>query len=346
MRYTRLGKSDLDVSEICLGTMTWGQQNSEAEAHAQLDYAISRGINFIDAAEMYPVPPRAETQGSTERILGSWLRGRPRDKVIVATKITGPGRGFGWVREGCHAIDRTSVTAAIDGSLSRLGTDYVDLYQIHWPDRYVPAFGKSHYDPAGERATVPIEEQLAAFADVIKAGKVRCLGLSNETPWGVMQFIQAADHLGLPRVASIQNAYSLVNRTFEAGLSEVIRHEHVPLLAYSPLAFGHLTGKYLGGAMPDGARLTLFPAFGQRYQKPCVQPAVAEYARIAEEAGLSLASMALAFVRTRWFCGSTIIGATTLSQLAENIDSVDVVLDEATLAAIDAVQLQYPNPVL
>jgi aryl-alcohol dehydrogenase-like predicted oxidoreductase len=346
MRYNRLGRSDLEVSEICLGTMTWGQQNSEAEAHRQLDYALSRGINFIDAAEMYPVPPRAETQGSTERILGSWLKGRPRDKVIVATKITGPGRGFGWVREGRHAIDRASVTAAIDGSLARLGTDYVDLYQIHWPDRYVPAFGKSHYDPAGERPTVPIEEQLAAFADVIKAGKVRYLGLSNETPWGVMQFIQAADRLGLPRVASIQNAYSLVNRTFEAGLSEVTRHENVPLLAYSPLAFGHLTGKYLGGATPDGARLTLFPAFGQRYQKPCLQPAVAEYARIAAEVGMSLATMALAFVRTRWFCGSTIIGATTMEQLAENIDSAAVVLDEATLAAIDAIQLQHPNPVL
>lgn len=346
MRYTTLGKSDLEVSEICLGSMTWGQQNSESEAHAQLDYAVSRGVNFIDAAEMYPVPPRAETQGSTETILGSWLRGRPRDEVIVATKITGPGRGFGWVRGGQHAIGRASVAEAIDGSLARLGTDYVDLYQIHWPDRYVPAFGKSHYDPAGERPTVPIEEQLEAFADVIKAGKVRYLGLSNETPWGVMQFIRAADRLGLPRVVSIQNAYNLLNRTFEAGLSEVTRHEHVPLLAYSPLAFGHLTGKYLGGATPEGARLTLFPAFGQRYQKPCVQPAVEAYARIATEAGLSLATLALAFVRTRWFCASTIIGATTMAQLAENLDSADVVLDESTLGAIESVQLLHPNPVL
>lgn len=344
MRYTKLGSSELNVSEICLGSMTWGQQNTEAEGHAQLDYAVSRGVNFIDVAEMYPVPPSADKQGRTESILGSWLARQPRDRFIVATKITGPGRGFAWVRGGQLAIDRKGVTEAIEGSLRRLRTDYVDLYQIHWPDRYVPAFGKNHYDPAGERPTVPIEEQLGHLGELVKAGKVRCVGLSNETPWGVMQFLQAAERTGLPRVVSIQNAYNLLNRTFEAGLSEVTRHEGVPLLAYSALAFGHLTGKYLDGAKPAGARLTLFPPFGQRYQKPCVEPAVAAYAELAGSLGISLAALALAFVRSRWFCGSTIVGATSVRQLQENIDGAGTVLGDEALAAIDAIHLKYPNP--
>lgn len=344
MRYTKLGDSDLQVSEICLGTMTWGQQNSESEAHEQLDYATARGVNFIDAAEMYPVPPNADTQGRTESILGNWLARQARDKFVVATKITGPGRGFGWVRGGHHAIDRKGVTEAIEGSLRRLKTDHVDLYQIHWPDRYVPAFGANHYDPAGERATVPIEEQLGFLDGLVRAGKVRYIGLSNETPWGVMQFLTAADRLGLPRVASIQNAFNLLNRTFEAGLSEVTRHERVPLLAYSPLAFGHLSGKYLSGAKPEGARLTLFPPFGQRYQKPCVENAVTAYAELAASLGMSLATLALAFVRSRWFCASTIIGATSLRQLQENIDAADVAFDESILSAINAIHLRIPNP--
>ncbi len=344
MRYTKLGGSDLNVSEICLGSMTWGQQNTEAEGHAQLDYAVSRGVNFIDVAEMYPVPPSADTQGRTESILGTWLARQQRDKFVVATKITGPGRGFAWVRGGQLAIDRKGVTEAIEGSLRRLRTDYVDLYQIHWPDRYVPAFGKNHYDPAAERPTVPIEEQLGHLAELVKAGKVRHVGLSNETPWGVMQFLRAAERSGLPRVVSIQNAYSLINRTYEAGLSEVTRHEGVPLMAYSALAFGHLTGKYLSGAQPAGARLTLFPPFGQRYQKPCVQPAVAAYAELAANRGMSLAAMALAFVRSRWFCASTIVGATSLAQLEANIDGAAIELNEDTLAAIDAIHLMHPNP--
>ncbi len=344
MRYTKLGGSDLDVSEICLGSMTWGQQNTEAEGHAQLDYAVSRGVNFIDVAEMYPVPPNADTQGRTETILGSWLARQQRDKVIVATKITGPGRGFAWVRGGQLAIDRKGVTEAIEGSLRRLRTDYVDLYQIHWPDRYVPAFGKNHYDPTGERPTVPIDQQLECLGELVRSGKVRYVGLSNETPWGVMQFLRAAERTGLPRVVSIQNAYNLLNRTFEAGLSEVTRHEAVPLLAYSALAFGHLTGKYLAGAQPPGARLTLFPPFGQRYQKPCVEPAVAAYAELADRLGMTLAAMALAFVRSRWFCASTIVGATTVDQLKANIDGAATALDDAALAAIDAIHLKFPNP--
>jgi aryl-alcohol dehydrogenase-like predicted oxidoreductase len=344
MQYTKLGDSEINVSEICLGSMTWGQQNTEAEGHAQLDYAVTRGVNFIDVAEMYPVPPSADTQGRTESILGQWLARQQRDKFIVATKITGPGRGFAWVRGGQLAIDRKGVTEAIEGSLRRLRTDYVDLYQIHWPDRYVPAFGKIHYDPSAERPTVPIEAQLEYLGELVKSGKVRAIGLSNETPWGVMQFLRAAERTGLPRVVSIQNAYSLINRTFEAGLSEVTRQDRVPLLAYSALAFGHLTGKYLSGAQPAGARLTLFPPFGQRYQKPCVQPAVAAYAELAASLGMSLAAMALAFVRSRWFCASTIVGATSLAQLEANIDGAAMRLDESTLAAIDAIHLMHPNP--
>ncbi|MFO1318318.1 MAG: aldo/keto reductase [Burkholderiales bacterium] len=344
MRYIRLGQAGPSVSEISLGTMTFGQQNTEAEAHAQLDYARSRGVNFIDAAEMYPVPPRAETQGRTEEIVGTWLRKQDRSSVVIATKITGPGRGFGWVRRGELAIDRKSVNEAIDGSLKRLGTDYVDLYQIHWPDRYVPSFGGIHYDPAAERPTVPIEEQLACLGELVRQGKVRNIGLSNETPWGVTQFLDAARRLNLPRVVSIQNAYNLLNRTFEAGLSEITRQEQVPLLAYSPLGFGHLTGKYAGAAQPAGARLTLFPPFGQRYQKPKVDTAVRAYVELAGSIGITPATLALAFVKSRWFLGSCIVGATTMAQLVENIDAAEVTLAEPVLQKIDAIHLENPNP--
>ncbi|HVY05276.1 MAG TPA: NADP(H)-dependent aldo-keto reductase [Burkholderiales bacterium] len=346
MNYNKLGQSELRVSEICLGSMTWGEQNSESEAHSQLDYAVSRGINFIDVAEMYPVPPRAETQGRTESYLGTWLKKQSRSKLVVATKITAPGRGFGWVRGGPRAIDAKSIQEALDGSLKRLQTDYVDLYQIHWPDRYVPAFGGVFYEPAQERAAVSIEDQLEALSKFVAAGKVRHIGLSNETPWGVMEFLRIARAKGLPIAASIQNAYSLLNRNFEAGLSEVTRREGIPLLAYSPLAFGHLTGKYLDGAAPVGARLTRFPPFGQRYGKPNVMPAVAEYAGLARKAGLSPAALALAFVRSRWFCASTIIGATTMDQLRENIDVESVNLTPDVLAELDAIHLRYPNPAI
>jgi len=344
MQYRTLGGSALSVSEICLGTMTWGEQNSEAEAHEQLDYARSRGVNFIDAAEMYPVPPRGETQGRTEAILGAWLRKQPRDRVIVATKITGPGRGFAWVRGGALTIDRRAVREAVDGSLKRLQTDYIDLYQIHWPDRYVPAFGKLAYDPSEERATVPILEQLQAFDEVIKAGKVRYLGLSNETPWGVCEFVRLARENGLPRAVCTQNAYNLLNRVFEAGLAEVHRHLDLPLLAYSPLAFGHLSGKYLNGEKPEGARLTRFPVFGPRYGKVNVPAATAAYAELAKSLGMRPATLALAFVRSRWFTASTIIGATTMAQLEENIASAAVELDANALAAIEEIHLRYPSP--
>ncbi|HEX5337974.1 MAG TPA: NADP(H)-dependent aldo-keto reductase [Gallionella sp.] len=342
MEYRQLGESTLQVSALSLGTMTFGEQNSEADAHAQLDYAVSRGVNFIDTAEMYPVAPRAETVHRTESYIGSWLKRQPRNELIVATKIAGPGRGFSWIRNGPR-IDREHITAAIDGSLRRLQTDYVDLYQIHWPDRYVPMFGATSYDVTQERDSVPIAEQLQVLAELVKAGKVRYIGLSNETPWGVSEFVRCAEQLGLPKIVTVQNAYHLMNRTFEDGLAEVCHHAKVSLLAYSPLAFGHLTGKYLADPQAHG-RITLFPNFGQRYNKPNVPAASKEYLRIANEAGLSPAQMALAYARTRRFTGSVILGATSLEQLKENLDSAELTLSAEVLEKIEAVHKLYPNP--
>lgn len=342
MEYRQLGSSDLRVSALCLGTMTYGEQNSEQDAHEQLDLAVAHGVNFIDTAEMYPVAPREQTQGRTERYIGSWLKHQPRDRLIIASKIAGPARGFSWIRNGPR-INREQLNAAIDSSLLRLQTDYLDLYQIHWPDRYVPMFGASSYEVAQERDSVPIAEQLLALAELVKAGKIRHIGLSNETPWGVSEFIRCAESLGLPRIVSIQNSYHLMNRTFECGLAETCHHAEVGLLAYSPLAFGHLTGKYLANPHAQG-RITLFPGFGQRYQKINVPAASAAYVRIARQAGLSTAQMALAYARTRWFTGSVILGATTLAQLKENLDSHTVTLTAEVLEQIEAVHKQYPDP--
>ncbi len=342
MEYRKLGSSGLNVSALSLGTMTFGEQNSEAEAHAQLDLAVSHGVNFIDTAEMYPVPPRAETSHRTESYVGTWLRRQQRDKLIVATKIAGPARGFKWIRE-TPRINREHLTAAIDGSLRRLQTDYIDLYQLHWPDRYVPMFGATGYDVTQERDSTPIAEQLHVLAEFVKAGKIRHIGLSNETPWGVSEFVRCAEQLGLPKIASIQNAYHLLNRTFESGLAETCRHTNVSLLGYSPLAFGWLTGKYLADPKAKG-RITLFPGFGQRYDKPNVPPAAKEYVRIAQEAGIAPATMALAFARTRWFTGSVILGATTQQQLSENLASAEVTLTAEILEKIEEVHRLYPNP--
>ncbi|MBD1998015.1 NADP(H)-dependent aldo-keto reductase [Leptolyngbya sp. FACHB-541] len=341
MEYRQLG--DLKVSEICLGTMTYGQQNTVEQAHQQLDYAIAQGVNFIDTAEMYPIPPRAETYGATETYIGEWLKKQRRDRLIIATKIAGPGRGMKWIRNGTKAIERENLKQAVDESLKRLQTDYIDLYQIHWPDRYVPLFGQSVYDPTQERETVAIAEQLSVFADLIQAGKIRHVGLSNETPWGVSQFSHAAKQLGLPKVVSIQNAYNLLNRVFDWALAETCHYENVGLLAYSPLAFGMLSGKYLS-EQPEKARITLFKGFGQRYLKINVNEAVAAYADIARRHNLTLAKLAIAFVRSRWFVTSTIIGATTLEQLQENLDSLEVDLSDETLAEIEALHHRYPNP--
>lgn len=342
MEYRQLGNSDLKISVLSLGTMTFGEQNTEAEAHAQLDLAVAHGVNFIDTAEMYPVAPRAETAGRTESYIGTWLKNQQRDKLIVATKITGPSRGFAWIRNGPR-INRQHIEAAIDSSLRRLQTDYVDLYQIHWPDRYVPMFGATGYDVTQQRDTTPILEQLEALAVLVQAGKVRYLGLSNETSWGVCEFMRCAEQCGLPHIVSIQNAYHLMNRAFEAGLAEVCHHHHVGLLAYSPLAFGHLTGKYVADPRAKG-RITLFPNFGQRYAKINVPTAVQEYVRIAKEAGLSPATMALAFARTQRFTSSVILGATRLQQLGENLASVAITLGKETLQQIEQVHQRYPNP--
>jgi aryl-alcohol dehydrogenase-like predicted oxidoreductase len=348
MEYRRLGDSDVQVSLIGLGTMTWGEQNTEQEAHAQIDYALDHGVNLIDTAEMYPVPPRAETQGSTERFIGTWLAQHrsAREKIVLATKIAGPARqphNPTHIRGKGNQFDRKNLTEALDDSLKRLQTDYVDLYQLHWPDRSTMTFGRPAYPWVDDAYTVPIEETLSVLAEFVKAGKVRHVGVSNETPWGVAQFLRAAEKLGLPRIVSIQNPYSLVNRTYEVGLSEYAHRDHIGLLAYSTLAFGWLTGKYEGGARPAGARISLFERF-QRYSKPQAVQAITRYVELAKRHGLSPAQFALAFVNSRPFVTSNLIGATSLEQLKENIASAEVKLSPEVLAEIDALHELQPNP--
>jgi aryl-alcohol dehydrogenase-like predicted oxidoreductase len=339
-----LGKTGIDVTSICLGTMTWGEQNTEAEAHEQLSYACDeRGINFIDTAELYPVPPKADTQGRTEQYIGSWLnqRGR-RDDLVIATKACGPGEWVNYFRGGPRHT-KAHLDAAIDASLARLQTDYVDLYQLHWPDRPTNFFGQLGYTHVDGADETPIDEILTALESLVVSGKVRAIGLSNETPWGVMTFLEIARREGLPVVASIQNPYSLLNRTFEIGLSEIAHRESVGLLAYSPLAFGVLSGKYLGGKRPEGARLTLFDRFS-RYSNPEATRATEAYAALAAEHGLSLTAMALAYVTSRPFVTSNIIGATSMAQLKENIDTHDLKLSDAVLDGIEAIHVSQPNP--
>ncbi len=344
MEYRRLGRSDIDVSLICLGSMTWGKQNSEAEAHAQLDAALDAGVNFIDTAEMYPVPPEAETYTLTEQYIGRWLqqRGR-RDDVVLATKVAGPADWLPWVRGGKQRLDRQNIEAALEGSLQRLQTDYVDLYQLHWPDRHTNYFGQLGYTPGDDGDAVPIEETLRVLADLVASGKVRHIGLSNETPWGAMKFLQLAEQFDLPRAVSIQNPYSLLNRSYEVGLAEVSHREDCGLLAYSPLAFGVLSGKYLGGARPAGARLSLFDRF-DRYAKPRAEQATADYVALARAHGLDPAQMALAYVNSRPFVTSTIIGATDLTQLQSDLESATLRLEPALLEAIEAIHQDNPNP--
>jgi len=343
MRFNRLGNTDLQVSEICLGTMTWGEQNTERDAHNQLDYALSRGVNYIDTAEMYPVPPRRDTACRTECYLGTWLKHQARNKLIVASKIAGPGRRD-WLRGGRTAIVRANIVEAVNDSLRRLQTDYLDLYQIHWPDRNVQMFGAAAFDPNAERPTVPILEQIETMAELMRAGKIRHYGLSNESSWGLCQFTSLARQHGLPTPVSIQNVYSLVSRQFDLDLAEVSYRENVPLLAYSPLAGGVLSGKYLHDTQPAGARFTLFPDFQPRNRRLTVGLATAEYVGLAKKRGLEPDQMALSFVRQRWFVYSTIIGATGMEQLKRNIDSVNVDLDGETLAEIDAIHSRYSIP--
>ena len=341
MKMNQLGNSDLVVSRICLGTMTWGQQNNEKDAHEQMDYAVAQGINFIDTAEMYAVPPTAESYGKTETYIGPWLKKQQRDKLIIASKIAGPRPDLTYMRGGSK-VNREQIDAALHASLQRLQTDYLDLYQIHWPDRNTPIFGAYQYDPKRERETTPIREQLDALAIHVKAGKIRYVGLSNETPWGVCQFTRMSEQHNLPRIVSIQNAYSLMNRTFEYGLAEACHREKVGLLAYSPLAFGYLSGKYL---TPEGrGRCNIYAGLGQRYEKINAKPASQAYVDLAKKYNMSGATLALAFVNQRWFTASNIIGATTMDQLKENIQSDYVTLSDECLKEIEAIHLRYTNP--
>lgn len=343
MQSRPLGDSAIHIPPICLGTMTFGQQNTEAEAHEQLDYALSRGIHFIDTAEMYPVPPRAETFTRTESIVGTWLKKQPRDKIILATKITGPRRALDWIRGGPKSVDRANIREAVEGSLKRLQTDYIDLYQIHWPERNVPMFGQYQFNPAQETDALPIRDQLEALAELVKEGKIRAIGVSNEHAWGVMEFLRLAKEHNLPRIASIQNCYNLINRGFEFSLAEIVFREKLSLLAYSPLAFGLLTGKYLPGGSGVG-RATLFQGFAQRYSKPNVAPACKIYTELAARHGMSPATLALSFVMHRWFVTSTIVGATSMAQLKENLDAWEKPLSLEIMQQIEAVHLRYMNP--
>jgi aryl-alcohol dehydrogenase-like predicted oxidoreductase len=351
-----LGRSELRVPPICLGTMTFGEQVDEATSHAILDRSIERGVNFIDTAEMYSVPVRRETYGASERIIGNWFAARPgvRERVVLATKVAGPARNADWIRGGSSNLTPAEIVQACDESLKRLRTDVIDLYQIHWPNRNVPMFGPLYFDPAKDvdaksgMVFTAIEDQLAAFAGLVKAGKVRYIGLSNETPWGVAEFVRLADAHGLPRIATVQNPYTLVNRVVDNGLDEVMHRTGVSLLAYSPLAFGTLSGKYdevgLQGA-GEHDRLTRFEAFRkQRWGRPETLDAARRYNALAREHDLTPTQMALAFCYTNWRVASTIIGVTTLAQLEENLDAWGTVLAPELLAKIDAIRWTHRDP--
>lgn len=345
MKKIQLGSSDLHVSQICLGTMTFGEQNTEAQAHEQLDLALELGINFIDAAEMYPVMPRAETQGATERIIGTWLKksGR-RNDIVLATKVAGPNPAMHWIRDGKNDLNAANICAAVDASLQRLQTDHIDLYQLHWPSRNVPIFGQLSFNPQAERPCTPIEETLDVLDALVKAGKIRHIGVSNESAWGVSEFIKQSELTDTPRIVSIQNAYHLANRSVETALDETCFREQVGLLAYSPLAFGQLTGKYLNDTKARG-RLTIFPpTWSPRYLRPAVVEAARRYAALAIEHGMTPTALALAWCYSRWFVASTIIGATTVSQLQENVDALAVTLSDDVIHSINAIHAAITSP--
>ena len=344
MQYKKLGKTNVDVSLICLGTMTWGEQNTEQEAFSQMDYALENGINFFDTAELYSVPPRKETFGSTEIIIGNWLRNKKcREKIILATKVVGRS-GMKWFRGKETRLNEEQITEAIDGSLKRLQTDYIDLYQLHWPDRKANFFGKLGYEHFEENDIIDIKEQLEVLDKLVKKGKIRFIGLSNETPWGLMKFLSLSDKYDLPRVVSVQNPYSLLNRSYEVGMAEISMRESCGLLAYSPLAFGMLTGKYDDNSFPDGARLTLFGDMFTRYTKEKGKKESKKFNYLAKQSGLSPSQMALAFVNSRDFVTSNIIGATSVDQLVENVNSFEITLDDDLISEIEKINQENPYP--
>ena len=353
MNTVRLGQSDLLVTPICLGTMTFGEQVNEADSHAILSQSLERGVNFIDTAEMYAVPARAETFGATETIIGNWFakNAGARQKLVVATKVAGPSRGMPWVREG-KGMTAADIVASCEASLRRLQTDVIDLYQIHWPERHVPAFGNLYYDPAKETSQTPIREQLEALAGLVKAGKVRYIGLSNETPYGVHEFVRLAEQHGLPRVATVQNPYCLINRTWENGLDETCHRLNVSLLAYSPLGFGLLTGKYdesgiTGPNAPQGARIASYESVRkQRWGRPEALEASRRYNALARANGMTPPQMALAFCYTKWQVASTIIGVTSVAQLDEDLNAWGTTLSPELLKAIDAIRWELRDPAL
>jgi aryl-alcohol dehydrogenase-like predicted oxidoreductase len=345
MEYGELGRTGLKVSRICLGTMTWGFQNTEAEGHAQMDYALDRGVNFFDTAEMYAVPTCRETHGRTEEIIGTWFRKTGnRDRVILASKLVGPSESrFDYVRDGKPRLDRKNIHQAVDDSLKRLQTDYIDLYQTHWPDRTANNFGTLGWRHDPDADELPLEETLGALNEMVTAGKIRHIGVSNDTPWGVMKMVHLAETAGLPRIVSIQNPYNLLNRSFEVGLAEIAMREHVGLLAYAPIAAGFLSGKYLGGKVPPGSRADVFKQ-KSRYDKPGGHEATRRYVEIAERHGLDPVQMAHAFVNSRPFLTANIVGASKPEQLRTAIDSLDVTLSEAVLTEIEAVHAEISNP--
>ena len=344
MEYNNLGQTDIKVSQICLGTMTWGEQNTEDEAHQQLNYAIESGINFIDVAEMYPVPPREETYGLTESYIGNWLSKRKdRDKIILASKVAAKAEWLPYIRGGQIKLDKKNIVQALEDSLRRLKTDYIDLYQMHWPDRDTNFFGKLAYYHAPEKDGIPIAETLAVLNDLVKQGKIRTIGISNETPWGCAEYLRISREKELPRIVSIQNPYNLLNRTFEIGISEFSHREQVGLLAYSPLAFGALSGKYLNNQKPEGARLTLFERFN-RYLNPQATKATEAYVNLAKKNDLDPSQMALSYVSSRPFLTSNIIGATTMEQLKMDIESINIELSDDVIKDIESIHEKIPNP--
>ncbi|MCB1192606.1 MAG: aldo/keto reductase [Leptospiraceae bacterium] len=344
MKYTTLSTTDLRVSKICLGTMSYGAQVSEQDAFEQMDMAIDMGVNFFDTAEMYAIPPSATNYGKTETIIGKWLDNTGnRDKIVLATKVMGPNR-YPFVRDGSCRLDKKNIEAAINESLKRLKADSIDLYQLHWPDRHINWFGQRGYIHNPNEQVTPIEETLNALKDIQKSGKVRYFGLSNETPWGTMQFLQIAKEHGYPRMVSIQNVYNLLNRHYEINMTEISHRENIGLLSYSPLGFGVLGGRYFDGQRPQGGRFTLYPKFADRYHQTHVTEIAKEYQKLAKNHNLTLPQLSLAFVNRQPFITSNIIGASNIEQLREDIETIHIELSNEVLKEIDKIHERYPNP--